>query len=308
MLATFFVAEASLEVPKNFQGGQHDYSQAFFEQHRQQAAIYSTLAHAIRAVLGITLRDTVDVGCGHGLLVEAWRSLEVESFGIEGSANAVSMWPTQFVAKYYQVQDLTTATAHVVPKTDLVTTFEVAEHLPPEKAGHFVSLLTSHSPKAVVFGAATPFQDQGKNPSHVNENTFAYWIEHFRDHGYIVDWAKTAKLRHVLLSEDMMKQHFANCWWYPKNTLIFVPRSQEKRLQEELAALDDAMVDMFQEGYLTYPVKMISQTQFHSFWKRDWLTFASHFHSERAYARVMVDRRREDAALKSSCNTGNCPA
>ena len=90
----------------------------------------------------------LDVGCGHGLLVEAWRTLGVvQSYCIEGSEAARPMWPAAFADKYYRVQSLSSpdAATHVVP-SDIVTTFEVAEHLPLRDAAHFVGLLTTHSP------------------------------------------------------------------------------------------------------------------------------------------------------------------
>merc|ERR1712147_179686 len=43
----------------------------------------------------------------------------------------------------------------------LVTSFEVAEHLPVEDADKFVAVVVAKSPRHVFFGAATPFQDRG---------------------------------------------------------------------------------------------------------------------------------------------------
>lgn len=83
----------------------------------------------------------------------------------------------------------------------LICRAKVAEHLSPEHADHFVKLLTTYEPARVFFGAATPFQDRGNNPSHLNENTFEYWIEIFQRYGYTVDWPRTAWMRHKLLAD-----------------------------------------------------------------------------------------------------------
>ena len=52
-------------------------------------------------------------------------------------------------------------------------------------------------PRLVFFGAATENQDQGQNPSHVNENSFAYWAAKFAKGGYALDLASSALLRRV---------------------------------------------------------------------------------------------------------------
>ncbi len=60
-----------------------------------------------------------------------------------------------------------------------------------------VALATLAGPRLVFFGAATENQDQGQNPSHVNENSFAYWAAKFAKAGYALDLASSALLRRV---------------------------------------------------------------------------------------------------------------
>ena len=76
------------------------------------------------------------------MLVEAWRAGHTNSsYGVEGSADVVHTWPQEHVDEFYRVLDLTDADA-TLPPADFVQTFEVAEHLPPEHADHFVRMLT----------------------------------------------------------------------------------------------------------------------------------------------------------------------
>ena len=89
--------------------------------------VYGPLVAAIAAAAGGLPDSALDVGCGHGLLVEAWREAGVaRSFGLEGSPAAAAMWPEAFRDEFYKVQNLTlpaaaaaaepTALEHDAPK------------------------------------------------------------------------------------------------------------------------------------------------------------------------------------------------
>ena len=265
----------ALEVPKEAA----DYDASFFEQHRKIAGVYHLLVKHIRLILPEINNppfSVVDVGCGHGLLVEAWRAAGIaESHGLEGSASAKTMWPSQYL-EYYQIQDLTIDTVFdTMPPTDLVTTFEVAEHLPEESADHFVALLTSHLQATIVFGAATRYQDQGRNPSHVNENTYQYWIEKFGRKGYAPDLAATAKMRHQLIMDPDFGKYFSQAWWYPKNVFIFSNVSDiNKQIELDMKlASHPKEADMRGQSYLS----LAGDGAFGQLWRRDWTEFANIF-------------------------------
>ena len=271
---------SGLDPPKS-EGG---YDKTFFDQHRKNAAEYiplvQVLSEFVLQATGSPLAEVsiLDVGCGHGLLVEAWRNAGVpNSFCIEGSSEASHIWPPQHSQEFYVVQDLEAATAHAsVQPTDVVTTFEVAEHIRPEEAGHFVELLTLHHPRLVFFGAATPFQDRGKNPSHVNENTFEFWIEKFDSRGYHVDWTKTAKAKHALMTLPNRGFSHMTAWWYPKNLLIFAP--DKVRAQSDRALLaHPAGANMLAPVYLN-AYNTMGGVEFAKMWKRDWTAFGELFY------------------------------
>lgn len=258
-----------------------EYSKEFFEDHRKNSAVYGALVRSFSSFIandGTVNGDNIsvlDVGCGHGLLVEAWRSVGVtKSYCLEGSIEATSMWPPEHKEQFYRLQDLEAPdAAAAVEATDYVTSFEVAEHLRPESANHFVGLLTMHRPKLVFFGAATPFQDRGMNPTHLNENTFKYWIDRFASHGYHVDWVKTARAKHVLVSQtepDVIRA-IMNAWWYPKNILIFAPNEARDDSDRALMA-HPKQADMLNPVYLN----MWGEEK--NLWKDDWMSFGVLFY------------------------------
>mmetsp|Transcript_8229 Transcript_8229/g.15380 ORF Transcript_8229/g.15380 Transcript_8229/m.15380 type:complete len:303 (+) Transcript_8229:67-975(+) len=261
-----------------------EYSKEFFEEHRKNSAVYGVLVRLFSSFMandGISSGDNIsvlDVGCGHGLLVEAWRSVGVaKSYCLEGSIEAASMWPQEHKEQFYRLQDLEAPeVAAAVVATDYVTSFEVAEHLRPESANHFVGLLTMHHPKLVFFGAATPFQDRGMNPTHLNENTFRYWIDRFASRGYHVDWARTARAKHVLVTQtepDTMRA-VAESWWYPKNLLIFAPNEARDASDRALLA-HPTEADMLNPAYLN----MWGEEK--NMWKDDWMSFGFLFYEAR---------------------------
>jgi 2-polyprenyl-3-methyl-5-hydroxy-6-metoxy-1,4-benzoquinol methylase len=109
---------------------------------RRYGTAFPAIAAAIAPHMSGKTASTVDVGCGHGFLVEAWRDAGyTSSYGVEGSPEAASMWPAKHKEEFYTVQDLTTGD-YELPKTDYVTSFEVAEHLAPQHADRFVKVRT----------------------------------------------------------------------------------------------------------------------------------------------------------------------
>jgi SAM-dependent methyltransferase len=110
---------------------------------------------------------------------------------------------------------------------DLVTSLEVAEHLPADCAATFVETLTCHG-DAVLFSAATPHQG---GTEHLNEQWPAFWARLFLARGYVCF--------------DFLRMQFWGDpdveWWYAQNAMLFVNRSRLERFSRLPGRVPDGM-------------------------------------------------------------------
>ena len=175
--------------------------------------------------------SVLDVGCGYGRMVEAWREAGVtNSYGVEWQPESASKWPIRLQDEYYRLVDFDVILnpnmqSSSIMATKFVTSFEVASSIMPDKVAQFVQLLTVHNPRLVFFTASTPGTDHGNGPAHLNQQPFEYWINIFAEHGYHVDWATTAQFKLALMSLGRGDEGvaMAKSWWYAKHMLIFSP-------------------------------------------------------------------------------------
>jgi hypothetical protein len=207
----------------------------------------------------------LDVGCGPGMFVEAARQAGMDAHGIDGSPSNGLRWPVEH-RDSYALADLTkllkagnTPDAHGVVRTlkllagaDVVTSFEVAEHVGQQYARDFVRLLTAHNPKIIFFSAATPGQT---GLSHVNCQPQSYWKRLFEKEGYILDVLNTVHTRNALFSD----KHFTECWWYPKNIMVFTPHPPNRALEIEQQR------QVLQAQSLFSNLKWFDETSFNSY-------------------------------------------
>ena len=132
----------------------------------------------------------IDVGCGTGALIKAFRERGVRVAGLEYSDAALVLCRARDldVRKFDLEKDLL-ATAE---RFDVAVSMEVAEHLPARVADQYVALLAKLS-DVIVFTAARPGQG---GQDHVNEQPPSYWISRFASHGLIHDESTTYAWRH----------------------------------------------------------------------------------------------------------------
>jgi len=121
-------------------------------------------------------RSVIDVGCAIGDIVEGFSERGLIAMGIEGSADSLefSMCPKQ-----HFIVDLRKP---LVADTsfDLVTCFEVAEHIEPEYADIFMDNLVKLS-RCILFSFAPPGSG---GIGHVNCQEPSYWDAKFRARHY----------------------------------------------------------------------------------------------------------------------------
>ncbi|HEY4099437.1 MAG TPA: methyltransferase domain-containing protein [Gemmatimonadales bacterium] len=155
----------------------------------------------------------VDVGCGTGAFLAALRDRhQVEVRGFEYGDVARQYCRSR--ALEVLPLDLSDAPLAIPPESvDLVTSFEVAEHLPARLADRFVETLTS-ARKTVVMSAAVPGQG---GTGHVNEQPREYWIERMQQHRFRYDSEASRQLSEWWRADGAT-------WWYWQNVAVYRPR------------------------------------------------------------------------------------
>lgn len=114
-------------------------------------------------------RSVLDVGCGQGALLDAFAKRGVQGVGCEGSTHGVARCPR--AALVFQA-DLKRPLLFN-RGFDMVTCFEVAEHLPRRCARTLVKSIASAADKMVVFSASGPGQ---LGDDHINLQPLEYWV------------------------------------------------------------------------------------------------------------------------------------
>ncbi|MEM9147317.1 MAG: methyltransferase domain-containing protein [Pseudomonadota bacterium] len=166
---------------------------------------------AARKVLGIVfsmhqINSVCDVGCGVGTWLKVAGELGAETvFGYEGDwvdRNALVIPDDRVKVADLSVPLVTEA------RYDLAISLEVAEHLPPDRAGSFVSDLCGLSDR-VLFSAAIPHQG---GTGHVNERWQSYWAGLFAQHGH----RPVDAVRPLVWTDTTVP------WWYRQNAILYV--------------------------------------------------------------------------------------
>ena len=133
----------------------------------------------------VPLKSVVDVGAATGDLVKGFADLGLSAWGIEGSAKCLP-YVVCDTARFF-IHDLRQSVASLtaIPyPLDLVTCWEVAEHIDPEFADVFVDNLCLLAPR-ILMSACPPQTTTRKSGSvgHVNERPYEYWVEKFAARG-----------------------------------------------------------------------------------------------------------------------------
>lgn len=216
------------------------YNEDFYRQQAQvsyQSAVF--MLTFLKDIL-TDLKSVIDVGCGVGTWLKAWKDLNptIKIAGIDG--NSVDERYYQIPLNSYAEVNLTHSyvdilkeiTAHFAPPPhnisfvdsikpfSLVQSLEVAEHIDMVYAENFIDLLTSLG-DIVLFSAAIPFQG---GTHHINCQPPQYWADKFFARGYVC--------------YDILRPKFWGderiAWWYWQNSFLYVHKDVKlKNLKKE---------------------------------------------------------------------------
>jgi SAM-dependent methyltransferase len=183
-------------------------------------------------------RSVLDVGCGVGTWLATFREGGVpEILGLDGET--VPGEVLRIPAESFRRHDLSTP-FRLGRTFDLVTSLEVAEHLPPARADSFLDDLAAHG-KVILFSAAVPGQG---GTHHFNEQWQSFWIAKFAARGYRV--------------LDIFRGRFWRdpkvAWWYAQNIFLFVHEDALEgapRLKEALATFSPYPLDIVHPDLFT---------------------------------------------------------
>lgn len=187
------------------------YSTEFFGNHRSNSA--RSAQHTVPVVLDLVRPKTVlDLGCGIGTWVASYLNAEVDAYGVDG--DYVEQDQLMIPRDRFAARDLTVPfelPSSWPERFDLVTSLEVAEHLPPDAADAFVDTVIRFS-RVVLFSAAIPHQG---GTHHVNEQWQTYWAQRFGERGFrVVDAVRPQIWDHPEVS-----------YIYAQNALLYVHQS-----------------------------------------------------------------------------------
>ena len=155
----------------------HEYTEEFYEYiERGSIASAKHFCAFLTPLLGI--ESILDVGCGRGAWLREWRNAGVPvAQGVDGPY--VRQESLLVPVRDFTVVDLSEA-FDLGRRYDLVSSLEVAEHLPRTHSEAFIASLVKHA-DLVLFSAATP--GQGGN-NHINERPLSFWQSIFKANGF----------------------------------------------------------------------------------------------------------------------------
>jgi cyclopropane fatty-acyl-phospholipid synthase-like methyltransferase len=197
----------------------HEYTEEFFEYiERGSIASAKRFCSFLAPLLGVS--SVLDVGCGRGAWLREWQNAGVKiAQGVDGPY-------VRQQSLLIPVQDFTAVDLSkkfdLGRRYDLVSSLEVAEHLPRSCSETFISSLVTHA-DLVLFSAATPGQG-GEN--HINERPLSAWQDLFQAKGY----EAYDIIRPIFRADKSVEP------WYRFNTILYASERISSSLPAAIAS------------------------------------------------------------------------
>jgi SAM-dependent methyltransferase len=124
---------------------------------------------------------SLDVGCAKGFLVKALYDRGIDAYGIDASEYAVTKAPEN--VKDRIKLGLASNLTYKGNEFDLVTIFDVLEHIPEELANKTCAELLRVSRNWVLVYAVTKHEPDDIDPTHINIKPREWWEARFTELG-----------------------------------------------------------------------------------------------------------------------------
>jgi SAM-dependent methyltransferase len=187
------------------------YNESFYDSAHFNDSYSSAKQVAPELVKNFSLKSVVDLGCGIGSWLRAFKESGVkEVLGVD--FNEVDSKMLHISKEEFTRHDLRKP-FKTKKKFDLAISTEVAEHIDETYAENFIDSLSLLSDR-ILFSAAIPKQG-GRD--HVNERFPNYWVKKFEKRGFIaIDFLRPK----VLLNKKVGMAHRQNMLFFVKNSLF----------------------------------------------------------------------------------------
>lgn len=188
-----------------------------YERSEDWLAFFRKIAE--RAAADFNPQSVLDAGCAKGFLVEGFRQIGVNAWGIDISAYAIGE-----VHPNAQAFCSVGSIADPLPqKYDLIINIEVVEHMPPEEANRAIENLCCYSDNILI--STSPFDF--KEITHINVHPPDFWVRAFARHNfyrdldydasYITPWAM--RFQRIPGSIQPVVQSYERHFWQMKTEL-----------------------------------------------------------------------------------------
>lgn len=220
------------------------YSSYFYELQLSESAKSAASVLPIINEL-VNPKSIIDVGCGVGAWLKAWKSIkkDVEVLGLDASFVDKSMLLIDSNEEFKEV-DLNFKIPTFDKKFDLAMCLEVAEHLNEERADSLVLDLI-HLSDIILFSAAIPGQE---GTDHRNEQYLSYWVDKFES----VDYKCYDIIRPQIWNENDIS------WWFRQNIVFFIKPGKAHKI-EELPHQSFYNLDLVHKELLQHKISVVNK-------------------------------------------------
>ena len=205
-------------MPKIAERDAHHYEALFYE-YQREGSKRSALALVPRIANILGCHSILDVGCGAGAWLVAYRSIGLRDYmGVDGDYVDRSMLLVEL--DKFLPRDISQP-FDLGRQFDLVQCLEVGEHVPTASSATLVENIVRHG-QHVLFSAAVPGQG---GEEHINEQRYEYWRDLFAQRGFrLFDFIR-----------PRVQDDFAIESWYRYNVLFFCRDDAIATLPKEVA-------------------------------------------------------------------------